>query len=69
MSPRVELDGYWETGLDIWDMAAGALIVKEAGGLISLKSGAPFDPSQGNVLASNGRLHANMLEVLNLLNT
>ncbi|MGD0574979.1 MAG: inositol monophosphatase family protein [Anaerolineales bacterium] len=58
------LDGYWETGLDPWDMAAGALIVKEAGGLISLKSGAPFTPYQGNVLASNGHLHAKMLEVL-----
>jgi myo-inositol-1(or 4)-monophosphatase len=59
------LDGYWESGLEIWDMAAGALIVKEAGGFITLKSGDPFDPSRGNVLASNRHLHAQMLEVLN----
>jgi myo-inositol-1(or 4)-monophosphatase len=58
------LDGYWEAGLDAWDMAAGALIVKEAGGTISLKSGAPFTSFEGNVLASNGHLHAQMLEVL-----
>jgi myo-inositol-1(or 4)-monophosphatase len=60
------LDGYWEAGLDAWDMAAGALIVQEAGGTISLKSGAPFTPFEGTVLASNGHLHAQMLEVLGL---
>jgi myo-inositol-1(or 4)-monophosphatase len=59
------LDGYWEAGLDMWDIAAGSLIVKEAGGSISLTSGDPFTLSQGNILASNTCLHAQMLEVLN----
>ncbi len=58
------LDGYWETGLDVWDLAAGALIVKEAGGVITLKSGGPFTPFDGSVVAANADLHAQMLEVL-----
>jgi myo-inositol-1(or 4)-monophosphatase len=60
------LDGYWESGLDMWDIAAGALIVKEAGGLVSLTSGDPFSLIPGNILASNGHLHAKMLEILSL---
>jgi myo-inositol-1(or 4)-monophosphatase len=60
------LDGYWEAGLDVWDMAAGVLIVKEAGGFVTLKSGEPFTPCEGSVLASNAYLHPKMLEVLKL---
>jgi myo-inositol-1(or 4)-monophosphatase len=45
-------------------MAAGALMVKEAGGMISLVSGAPFNLYQRNILASNGHLHAPILDVL-----
>ncbi len=58
------LDGYWEAGLDVWDLAAGGLIVKEAAGVITLKSGAPFTPLDGSVLAANTHLHPQMLEVL-----
>ena len=60
------LDGYWELDVQAWDMAAGALMVKEAGGKISLTSGAPFNLYQRNILASNGHLHEAMLEVLHL---
>jgi len=60
------LDGYWEYSLEAWDMAAGALIVEEAGGKISLISGAPFSPYRKNILATNQFLHEVMLEVLNL---
>jgi len=59
------LDGYWELDLEAWDMAAGALIVAEAGGMVSLCSGIPFSPYQRNVLASNGHLHAAMLGIIN----
>lgn len=58
------LDGYWESGLDVWDMAAGGLIVKEAGGVITLQSGAPFTPFDGSVVAANADLHPQMLAVL-----
>ena len=50
-------DGYWERQLKPWDVAAGALLVTEAGGRISDYGGAPFVSDHGEVLASNGRLH------------
>jgi myo-inositol-1(or 4)-monophosphatase len=58
------LDGYWELDLKPWDMAAGALIVAEAGGLVSPVSGGQFSPHQPSVLASNGLIHAELLEML-----
>jgi myo-inositol-1(or 4)-monophosphatase len=56
------LDGYWELDLESWDMAAGALIVQEAGGLVTQADGKPFSHLQRSVLASNG--HKAILEVL-----
>jgi len=44
-------DGYWERGLSPWDLAAGVLLVQEAGGLVSNYSGGPFALSSGRVLA------------------
>jgi myo-inositol-1(or 4)-monophosphatase len=58
------LDGYWELDVEAWDMAAGALIVKEARGMVSLTSGDPLSLYQRNILASNGYLHNTMLEML-----
>ena len=58
------LDGFWEQRLHPWDMAAGALIVEEAGGRITNMSGQPFSPYGGDVLASNGHLHDQMLRVI-----
>ncbi|OGN93984.1 MAG: inositol monophosphatase [Chloroflexi bacterium RBG_13_48_10] len=58
------LDGYWELDLEPWDMAAGALIVQEAGGIVTQVDGTPFDHMQHNVLASNGHLHQVMLDGL-----
>ncbi len=50
-------DGFWETGLSPWDIAAGALMIKEAGGYVSdLEAGHNFLES-GNVLAANDHLH------------
>jgi myo-inositol-1(or 4)-monophosphatase len=57
-------DGYWEMKLKPWDMAAGKLLVEEAGGVVSDFSGGPFDLFGVECLASNGHIHAAMLEVL-----
>jgi myo-inositol-1(or 4)-monophosphatase len=57
-------DGFWEQFLKPWDIAAGALIVAEAGGQISGMDGTPFDPRAAHLVASNGPLHAEMLTVI-----
>lgn len=58
------LDGYWEGELSPWDTAAGALIVREAGGHVTRYDGRPFSPDYPQVLASNGRIHTQMMEAL-----
>ena len=58
------LDGYWEMRLNPWDVAAGALLVTEAGGATSDYGGGPFDVHGGHYVASNGRIHDEMVEVL-----
>jgi myo-inositol-1(or 4)-monophosphatase len=57
-------DGHWEMKLNPWDMAAGALIVTEAGGKITDFQGGTFNLYGDELLASNGFLHDRMLEVL-----
>jgi myo-inositol-1(or 4)-monophosphatase len=57
-------DGYWEWDLKPWDMAAGALIVMEAGGKVTSVSGGAFDLGSGKVAASNGRIHAELVAAL-----
>jgi myo-inositol-1(or 4)-monophosphatase len=58
------LDGFWERRLSPWDIAAGALIVEEAGGRVSRLDGGRFDPRGGEVLASNGRIHDAMMATI-----
>jgi myo-inositol-1(or 4)-monophosphatase len=58
------LDGFWEKKLQPWDVAAGALIVAEAGGSVTTMAGQPFQSREGSVLASNGRIHADMLSTI-----
>ncbi|MFN8591569.1 MAG: inositol monophosphatase family protein [Thermomicrobiales bacterium] len=58
------LDGYWEWGTLPWDVAAGALLVTEAGGRITTMDGQPFQSSVRETLASNGNLHPAMLGTL-----
>jgi myo-inositol-1(or 4)-monophosphatase len=57
-------DGYWEQHLWPWDVAAGALIVAEAGGTVTGMDGSDFDPAAAHLVASNGRVHTAMLNVI-----
>ncbi len=57
-------DGFWELKLRPWDTAAGLLILLEAGGVASRLDGTPYDIHQPELLASNGRIHGQMMEVL-----
>ena len=51
-----KVDGYWERGLEIWDLAAGAIIVKEAGGVVSDYPNGEFNLSSGRILACSPKL-------------
>ena len=57
-------DAYWERGLAPWDLAAGIVIVREAGGLVSDLADGQDMLGNGTVLATNGQLHGRMLKVL-----
>lgn len=57
-------DGFWEQTLKPWDVAAGGLIVREAGGRITGMDGSRFDPAAAHLVASNGRIHDAMLEAI-----
>ncbi len=57
-------DGFWELRLHAWDVAAGLLIVEEAGGRASDLRGGPAPASGEEVLATNGRIHQQLLEIL-----
>jgi myo-inositol-1(or 4)-monophosphatase len=58
------MDGFWERDLKPWDIAAGGLIASEAGGRVTNFAGAPFTSRGRDVLATNGRVHEAMLEVI-----
>ena len=58
------LDGFWEFGLNKWDFAAGALLVQEAGGIITDTDGNNDFLENGNLLAGNVKIHAQMLDRL-----
>lgn len=58
-------DMFWERGLSAWDVAAGQLLVREAGGIVTKCNGAPMRLSDGDILATNGsRLHQKAVEWL-----
>ncbi len=57
-------DGFWEDNLKPWDTAAGAVIVQEAGGTVTDFRHRPFSPRSPDILATNGRIHEQMLAVL-----
>jgi myo-inositol-1(or 4)-monophosphatase len=58
------IDGFWELGLSKWDFAAGALLVKEAGGIVTDLSGGENYLDTGNVVAGGIGLHSHMLKVI-----
>ncbi len=60
------LDGFWESKLHPWDIAAGALIVREAGGKMSDFKGNQFSIYGEETLASNGKIHEEMVGVLQI---
>jgi myo-inositol-1(or 4)-monophosphatase len=59
-------DGFWEDRLKPWDVAAGALIVAEAGGVVTGLGGGPFDVRKGDLVTANAALHPQLLEVIRL---
>ena len=60
------LDGFWEVRIKSWDIAAGSLLVEEAGGKVTDVHGGPdFISEVPNILATNARIHDQMLSVLN----
>ena len=54
-------DGFWEEHLKPWDTAAGTLILREAGGIVTDFSNSPFEVRMQEILATNGRIHGEML--------
>jgi myo-inositol-1(or 4)-monophosphatase len=57
-------EAFWEQHLKPWDVAAGSLIVEEAGGRVTGMDGAPFDAAAAHLVASNGRVHDQMIDVI-----
>jgi myo-inositol-1(or 4)-monophosphatase len=58
-------DGYWQRELNYWDIAAGIVILKEAGGFIDFFEDDPNQPLKKNILASNSNIHNDLRELLN----
>ena len=58
------LDGFWEQGLNAWDIAAGVLMVEEAGGRVTALDGGPFNLRAGRIIATNGHIHDEMVRVI-----
>ena len=58
------LDGYWERGIQPWDMAAGIVILEEAGGKITAYDGSPLDINSGRILATNSLIHDSLSQAL-----
>ena len=59
-------DGFWEFDLHAWDVAAGTLLVREAGGRVTRVDGSETRLDAGSILASNGRIHDALQGVLTL---
>jgi myo-inositol-1(or 4)-monophosphatase len=58
------LDGYWERNLQAWDMAAGAILIKEAGGVVSCVDGQSDPLKTGNLICGNEYIHAELVKIL-----
>lgn len=58
------LDGYWERGIKLWDVAAGLVILREAGGKFTAYDGSPLKVESGRILATNGKIHQSLSDSL-----
>jgi myo-inositol-1(or 4)-monophosphatase len=58
-------DGFWEIKLNPWDTAAGWLMVEEAGGVVTDMRGKDYCLESAGIVASNGRIHEEMVDILN----
>jgi myo-inositol-1(or 4)-monophosphatase len=58
------VDGYWERGIAPWDVAAGIILVQEAGGNVTAYDGTPMKIESGRILATNGHLHDSLSQEL-----
>lgn len=59
-------DGFWESILQPWDMAAGVLLVQESGGRVTHYGSAPFTLSRNSLIATNGNIHDELSNLLEL---
>jgi len=59
-----QMEGYWEIGPEVWDLAAGALLVEEAGGRVTDLRGRPLDLYGHQIVATNRALHDQVVSVL-----
>jgi len=62
-------DGFWEQNLKPWDTAAGELIAKEAGAIVTDFSNKPFTIYKNEILATNGKIHKELLSLLAIEDT
>ncbi|MGL4608796.1 MAG: inositol monophosphatase family protein [Trueperaceae bacterium] len=60
------IDGFWELKLNAWDVAAGMLLIQEAGGTITGIHGEPYSVHDNKIVATNGHIHAKLLAALEL---
>ena len=67
MVARGVFDGYWERGLSPWDSAAGILLVREAGGVVSTYRGQPYNPFHLSLIAASPKIHAELLREFQVL--
>ncbi|OPH59272.1 inositol monophosphatase [Paenibacillus ferrarius] len=58
------LSGFWEIGLNSWDIAAGALLIQESGGQVTDTAGKPYSLAVRNILATNGKIHEELQQEL-----
>ena len=57
-------DGFWEDALNPWDVAAGVVLVQEAGGQVSAFGGRPMSLTGGDFIATNGHIHGAMIDLV-----
>jgi len=61
-------DGFWEHDLKAWDMAAGIILIREAGGLVSDLDDRQLMFDKQNIVAGNGKIHKDLLSIINKAN-